>query len=437
MGAGATSGWDGVPPRQSSPRIAGPRRWRLGLNRLAGAAALASLALTAACNSAIRTPTAESRVPQEEPSGLDRSRNVTSLAKTPGRRLPDAASSYRADAAERAGIVRMASLDQDAAPMRPRPIPPPSAPSGQAVTELVPFEAAPFPYDGVVPGKGPFLDAGSGARRGHRTWRGVLWEDRTFGDNRVLVHIPAGFDPNRQAVIVVFYHGHGATLERDVRDRQQIAAQISASGANAVLLAPQFAVDARDSSAGKFWEPGGFGRFLGEAATRLAALRGDRASAQRFARMPVVLVSYSGGYIPASWSLKDAAASRVRGVLMLDSLYGEETTFANWLATSKSAFFVSAYTRYTTRHNTALAGMLADRGIASGNALPESLSRGGAVFLASGPEANHQDYCTQAWTENPIADLLARLPELYVRDPDTVASIGPRSRRRSADVQPR
>ena len=154
--------------------------------------------------------------------------------------------------------------------------------------------------------------------------------------------------------------------------------------------------------------------------------------------MPVLLISYSGGYIPAAWSLQDVnGTARVRGVLMLDSLYGEEEKFASWIASSRSAFFVSAYTRYTNRHNSALAGMLADRGVSSGNELPDSLSRGGVTFLATGPEAVHQDYCTQAWTENPIKDVLARLPELYVRDPETVASIGTRSRRRSADAESR
>ena len=70
--------------------------------------------------------------------------------------------------------------------------------------------------------------------------------------------------------MVVFFHGHGANLARDVRDRQQVPAQITAAGTNAVLVAPQFAVDAADSSAGKFWEPNGFRRFLDEAAVKLA-----------------------------------------------------------------------------------------------------------------------------------------------------------------------
>ena len=50
---------------------------------------------------------------------------------------------------------------------------------------------------------------------------------------------PRHFDARKPGVIVVFFHGNGATLERDVRDRQLVPQQISDSGVNAVLLAPQ------------------------------------------------------------------------------------------------------------------------------------------------------------------------------------------------------
>ena len=82
----------------------------------------------------------------------------------------------------------------------------------------------------------------------------------------MLLHIPPGFNPQRPAVMIVFFHGHGANLARDVRERQQVPEQITAAGANAVLVAPQFAINAADSSAGKFWEQNGFKRFLDEAA---------------------------------------------------------------------------------------------------------------------------------------------------------------------------
>src|SRR5262249_25919543 len=57
---------------------------------------------------------------------------------------------------------------------------------------LVPFETTPFPYRGIVPEKNkPFLDVADGARLGHNSARGgTYWEDQTYNDQRVLLHIP-------------------------------------------------------------------------------------------------------------------------------------------------------------------------------------------------------------------------------------------------------
>src|SRR5262245_6690010 len=70
--------------------------------------------------------------------------------------------------------------------------PPRGEPLNRAKTAIVEFETAPFPYDGMVPEKDvPFLDLTVGYRKAHRTPRGrVLWEDATFQDRRVLLHIP-------------------------------------------------------------------------------------------------------------------------------------------------------------------------------------------------------------------------------------------------------
>src|SRR5436190_15790729 len=133
----------------------------------------------------------------------------------------------------------------------------------EELTTLVSMKSSAFPYFGTNPrSEAPFLDISNGERKGHRSYGGrVYWQDETYNDSRVLVHVPENFDVRKPGVIVVFFHGNGATLERDVRDRQLVPQQISDSGVNAVLLAPQLAVDAADSSAGKFWQPGGFKRF--------------------------------------------------------------------------------------------------------------------------------------------------------------------------------
>jgi len=281
-------------------------------------------------------------------------------------------------------------------------------------TALIGLKSSAFPYYGNNPRtETPFLNVANGERHGHRSYSGrVYWQDETFNDNRVLMHVPEHFDANKPGVIVVFFHGHGATLERDVRDRQLLPQQISDSGANAVLLAPQLAVDAADSSAGKFWQPGGLKRFINESADHLAKLYGDPSAAKTFANMPIVIVGYSGGFVPTAWSLEvGGLGNRVRGVVLLDAVYGELDKFASWVANNRSGFFVSAYTRYTQRHDRELIAMLREKGIATSDELDGPLRPGSVVFVKSPDGVTHRSYVTRAWTENPVKEVLVRMAE--------------------------
>ncbi|MGC0396351.1 MULTISPECIES: alpha/beta hydrolase [Bradyrhizobium] len=280
------------------------------------------------------------------------------------------------------------------------------------LTTLVSMKSSAFPYFGNNPASdAPFLNISKGDRRGHRSYSGrVFWQDETYSDSRVLVHVPEHFDVHKPGVIVVFFHGNGATLERDVRDRQLVPKQISDSGANAVLLAPQMAVDAADSSAGKFWQPGGFKRFMAESADHLARLTGDPNSARAFANMPIVIVGYSGGFLPTAWSLEVGGISdRVRGVVLLDAIYGELDKFASWIESHRSGFFVSSYTRYTARRDRELMSMLRQKGISVAEDMEGPLRPGSVVFVETGDGITHRDYVTRAWTRDPLKDVLVKM----------------------------
>jgi hypothetical protein len=280
------------------------------------------------------------------------------------------------------------------------------------LTTLVSMKSSAFPYYGKNPrSDAPFLNVTDGERKGRRSYSGrVYWQDETYNDSRVLVHVPETFDIRKPGVIVVFFHGNGATLERDVRDRQLVPQQVSESGVNAVLLAPQLAVNAADSSAGKFWQPGGFKRFIDESAGHLARLYGDPKSAEAFAKMPIVIVGYSGGFLPTAYSLEVGGISnQVRGVFLLDAVYGELDKFASWIEKHRTGFFVSSYTHYTKRHDKELMEMLRDKGITVRESMDGPLRPGSVVFVQTPDGITHRSYVTRAWTENPIKEVLVKM----------------------------
>ena len=291
----------------------------------------------------------------------------------------------------------------------------PIAPLKAPITAFVPFDYAPFPFRGLIPDSGKkFLDKVDGSRKGHVSPRdnSVHWEDETFSDNRVLLYLPQGFDIRKPALIVVFFHGNGATLSRDVLDRQQVAAQLAAANLNAVLVAPQFAVDAADSSAGRFWQRGVFKKFVEEAARKLAMQYHDRRVEGAFTPSKVVLVAYSGGYLPAAWSLAvGQIGSRLQGVILLDALYGHIDKFAAWIERTRgSTFFFSTYTESTREENGALKSELDEANLRYATAPPKVLRPGTIAFVDSGFDyTKHQDFVTEAWTQNPLAWLFSRI----------------------------
>jgi hypothetical protein len=281
----------------------------------------------------------------------------------------------------------------------------------------VEFRNSAFPYRGDIPDSQddeergqPFLNVDENGRLGHKSARGgVHWEDQTYNDRRVLVAASPNFDPQAPGVIVVYFHGNNATLKRDVVARQQAPRQVAAARLNAVLIAPQMAVDARDSSAGNFWREGAFSAFLDEAETKLARFY-PNASHADFARYPVVIVAYSGGYLPAAFSLAHGGArDRIKGVVLLDALYGEPDKFARWIEQERGqAFFVSAYSPSTKAENAALRERLERDGVPTVSGVPDSLGPGTVAFVDAG-EVDHADFVTRAWTSDPITDVLTRV----------------------------
>lgn len=285
-------------------------------------------------------------------------------------------------------------------------------PLPKSVTRLAALNSAPFPYNGMMPtGERPFLEAAEDGRRFHRTPYGrVYWEDERYNDPRVLLHIPKGFDIRRPGLIVLYFHGHRANLRQDVFMRQRVPWQVSMSRTNAVLVAPQFAVNASDSSAGKLWQRGGLRQFINEAAGRLAAMHGDPRSEASFADLPVVIVAYSGGVSPAAWAIRNGdLGRRLRGVVLLDAAYGEMNVFADWVARDRTTFLVSTYTSSTEGRNKELKTVLTERGLIVQDAVPARLEPGSVAIVPAASDANHHDFLLRAWTNDPLRDLLARV----------------------------
>jgi hypothetical protein len=96
-------------------------------------------------------------------------------------------------------------------------------------------------------------------------------------------------------------------------------------------------------------------------------------------------------------------------VFLLDAVYGELDKFASWIVNDRSGFFVSAYTRYTKRHDRELMQMLKEKGIAVSEDMGGPLRPGSVVFVETPEGVTHRNYVTHAWTENPVKQVLVKM----------------------------
>ncbi|MBX3209480.1 MAG: hypothetical protein KF764_30885 [Labilithrix sp.] len=182
-------------------------------------------------------------------------------------------------------------------------------------------------------------------------------------DASVLVFVPRHHRPVAGGAIqfVVHFHGHNSTVERATA-AHQLREQLFDSKQNAILVVPELAVLAPDSSAGKLEAPGAFARLLGDV---LATLEAREARAALGASAPgarstpgrVCVSAHSGGYHAAACVVR-AGGVKIHEVYLFDALYADTEVFRDWVIAGRGKpmssrhKLVSYFTAGTTETNT-------------------------------------------------------------------------------------
>lgn len=280
------------------------------------------------------------------------------------------------------------------------------------ITLLVRLSAAPFPYASDPRRQEPKFFHGKDPGNGEpvrRIGRFAFAASRHYRDNRVLVHVPPRFDPKRPYRLLVFFHGHLATLRRDVIGRFALPAQVNASDRNVILIAPQLARDAIDSHPGRLVRQNGLRDLLSRIGEVLMPLAG--VTSDSFGRVPVIIAGFSGGNVAVITSLeRGGLRDRVAGVILLDALYGEMRRYAAWFAgNDQKAFLVALYGRSTEENTDTLKALFRERGLRFGLRWPSgALGYAKNFFVRVGTP--HVEIPLNGPSDRPVADILRRLP---------------------------
>ena len=157
-----------------------------------------------------------------------------------------------------------------------------------------------------------------------------------YADPTVIIFIPHHHRVGRDATVstVVHFHGHNTTAERSIIEHQ-LREQLFESKQNAILVVPQLAVMAADSSCGKLEAQGGFARMLADT-LRTLDVSAVRSAAGSAALPPeaevgrVCVSAHSGGYHAAACALRSGGAV-VHEAYLFDALYADMDVFREWV----------------------------------------------------------------------------------------------------------
>jgi hypothetical protein len=281
------------------------------------------------------------------------------------------------------------------------------------------------------PGRAQPLAAGptrlkSVARDGHGTTLLLGLDNAPFPaqgggyrDDTVLVFVPSHyrFYDDEGVAVLVHFHGHNTTAEQATA-AHQLREQVSDSRQNAILVVPQLAVLAADSSCGKLESPGGLERLLKDAVVSAARAGRTTLGDTRFPASAslgtVCLSAHSGGYHAAGACLRGGGVD-VRETYLFDALYAELDAFRDWAVARRGEplhrrhklvdYFVEGTTTETNsrmlREELEHAAVLCAEEQQEGTLSRHDLSHAEAVFVRTG--VFHSQV---TWETNALRDCL-------------------------------
>jgi hypothetical protein len=247
-----------------------------------------------------------------------------------------------------------------------------------------------------------------------------------YRDDTVIVFVPSHyrFHDDEGVATLVHMHGHTTTAERAMV-AHQLREQVADSKQNALLVVPQLAVMAADSSCGRLESPGGLQRLLEEVVLTAShegrTTLGETAFPREAGLGTACLSAHSGGYHAAACCLRGGGVD-VRETYLFDALYAETDTFRDWVVARHgeplhrrhklvSYFTEGAQTEANDRVLRAElehAGVLCEEELQEGELSRHEISHAEAVFVRSGLWHSQVTWETNALRDCLFASALPR-----------------------------
>jgi hypothetical protein len=213
------------------------------------------------------------------------------------------------------------------------------------------------------------LESGT-TRSGGFLWVGKLRNEAYSSlPHSALVYAPPGFDPSRPFAVFVYFRGWGSCVTvlagaeparcspgGRSKTPSDLMGQVDRSGANVLLVMPEWPIERDSSDPGALAREGAFRAMLDEVMVDVLSpafgrpVRLDSAS-------KIVLAAHSGGYRPLADALSRGGLPRRDDVLLLDAFYAGDAAFLSHVR--QDGRLATLYTSGATeRHSRSLADAL-------------------------------------------------------------------------------
>ena len=255
---------------------------------------------------------------------------------------------------------------------------------------IVKMENAPYPHES--------------RENGYTSSGGTVYpKDPHYIDNSVAIVIPKGYKPGPKVDLVYYFHGHGASLEKNI-PQHDLLGQFTKGGKNAIFIITQGPKNAGDSGCGKLDDEGGLKRLTDEV---LDFLKSEgKISGINLGN--VVLMGHSGGYRVIANILKHGGLEKnIKEVYLLDATYALLENYADWLQRNKKGRLISIFTAHLADDNCILMADLSRRKVkyalvSDSNLTLDDLKKNKVLFIFT----NEVDHNHVPHGRDHIADFL-------------------------------
>ena len=218
--------------------------------------------------------------------------------------------------------------------------------SATAEFTVIKMENAPYPHES--------------RENGYTTSGGTVYpKNPHFIDNSVAIIIPKGYEKGPKVDLVYYFHGHLATLEKNI-PQYELIDQCTIGCKNAIFILPQGPKDACDSGCGKLDVEGGIKRLTDEVLNFLESE--GKITSKELGN--VVLMGHSGGYRVIANILDHGGLEKnIKEVYLLDATYALLENYADWLERNRKGRLISIFTAHLADDNCILMADLSRRKI--------------------------------------------------------------------------